>query len=186
MPLIPRARARAALWLVLMLSASPALAQGPAGFEMRSHVFGAGGGNSTGGDFQLAGTAGQHDAGALTGGDFTLAGGFWPSTAPVVAGVGPVAITMVPLRLALPAPNPFRGSTTLAFALERDTPVRLMVFDIAGHRVRTLLEGTQSPGVHHVAWNGASERGSRMSPGIYFIHLDAGSVRTTRRVVLLD
>ncbi len=32
---------------------------------------------STGGDFELSGTIGQPDAGALSGGDFTLTGGFW-------------------------------------------------------------------------------------------------------------
>ena len=33
---------------------------------------------STGGDFSLGGTIGQHDAGAMTGGSFELVGGFWP------------------------------------------------------------------------------------------------------------
>ncbi len=31
----------------------------------------------TGGNFELSGTIGQHDAGAMTGGDFELVGGFW-------------------------------------------------------------------------------------------------------------
>ncbi|MFH1107874.1 MAG: dockerin type I domain-containing protein [Planctomycetota bacterium] len=32
---------------------------------------------STGGDFELSGTIGQPDAGAMSGGNFTLTGGFW-------------------------------------------------------------------------------------------------------------
>ena len=40
-------------------------------------IDGGGGAASTGGDFALAGTIGQPDAGAMSGGDFTLAGGFW-------------------------------------------------------------------------------------------------------------
>jgi hypothetical protein len=36
-----------------------------------------GGGTSVGGNYQLSGTIGQHDAGALTGGDYVLQGGFW-------------------------------------------------------------------------------------------------------------
>ena len=40
-----------------------------------------GGGTSTGGDFSLSGTIGQHDAGGpMTGGDFSLTGGFWAGT----------------------------------------------------------------------------------------------------------
>ena len=41
-----------------------------------------GGGFSAGGDFELEGTIGQPDAGALTGGDFALTGGFWAVTTP--------------------------------------------------------------------------------------------------------
>ena len=42
-------------------------------------IDGGGGGSSTGGEYKLAGTVGQHDAGLLmTGGDFALLGGFWP------------------------------------------------------------------------------------------------------------
>ena len=41
-------------------------------------IDGGGGGESTGGDFALAGTIGQPDAGTMSGGDFELAGGFWP------------------------------------------------------------------------------------------------------------
>jgi len=37
-----------------------------------------GGGESAGGGYALAGTAGQADAGALSGGGYTLVGGFWP------------------------------------------------------------------------------------------------------------
>ncbi len=48
-------------------------------------IDGGGGAESTGGDFALAGTIGQPDAGAMTGGDFELAGGFWAAPA---AGAG--------------------------------------------------------------------------------------------------
>ncbi len=40
-------------------------------------VDGGGGSSSTGGDFELSGTIGQPDAGAMTGGDFEMTGGFW-------------------------------------------------------------------------------------------------------------
>ncbi len=40
-----------------------------------------GGGYCAGGDFQLEGTIGQHDAGAMSGGEFELSGGFWLAAA---------------------------------------------------------------------------------------------------------
>ncbi len=51
-------------------------------FEIDWHTIDGGGGYSAGGDFDLEGTIGQHDAGPsagpMTGGDFALTGGFWP------------------------------------------------------------------------------------------------------------
>lgn len=54
------------------------------GFDLSWHTIDGGGGTSSGGVFELSGTAGQPDAGVLTGGEFTLTGGFWPgaSTSP--------------------------------------------------------------------------------------------------------
>lgn len=47
-------------------------------FEIVSSTIDGGGGSSTGGDFEMSGTIGQPDAGAvMTGGDFELTGGFW-------------------------------------------------------------------------------------------------------------
>jgi hypothetical protein len=47
-------------------------------FDLSWYTIDGGGGNSAGGDFELAGTIGQPDASlAMTGGDFSLAGGFW-------------------------------------------------------------------------------------------------------------
>ena len=55
---------------------------GPA-FDLTWHTIDGGGGTSTGGGFELAGTIGQHDAGpAMTGGTFELRGGFWLASLP--------------------------------------------------------------------------------------------------------
>ena len=47
-------------------------------FSISWYTIDGGGGTSTGGDFSLSGTIGQHDAGGpMTGGDFSVSGGFW-------------------------------------------------------------------------------------------------------------
>jgi len=67
--------------LVLVFSlviSSTSLAQSGGSFDIdRSTVSDAGGGLSTGPDFELHGTIGQTDAGFHSGGDFTVTGGFW-------------------------------------------------------------------------------------------------------------
>ena len=53
---------------------------GPPSFDLSWNTIDGGGGTSTGGTYELSGSAGQPDAapGSLTGGSFELAGGFWP------------------------------------------------------------------------------------------------------------
>ena len=64
--------------LVLALAAAAAvLAQAPAFDLSWSRVAGGGVTVSTGGTYELGGTAGQAEAGAMTGGTFSLTGGFW-------------------------------------------------------------------------------------------------------------
>ncbi len=64
---------------IVVCAGAAALAPiGGGDFDLSWHTIGGGGGTSTGGGFELAGTMGQPDAGpAMTGGNFTLLGGFW-------------------------------------------------------------------------------------------------------------
>ena len=62
------------------------------------------------------------------------------------------------------------GRATLRFALEQPTDVRLEVFDVAGRRVATLVDGARGAGEHEVAWGGATSTGNPRS-GVYFARL---------------
>ncbi|MGQ0722374.1 MAG: FlgD immunoglobulin-like domain containing protein [Candidatus Eiseniibacteriota bacterium] len=89
--------------------------------------------------------------------------------------------------LAASAPNPVRGVTVIAY----DVPpghqgrVSLVVYDVVGRVVRTLVEGVVPPGRHQATWTGADGSGSRVASGVYFVHLRAGDYRATRTVTLL-
>lgn len=50
-------------------------------FEITRYTVDCGGGYSAGGNFDLEGTIGQHDAGYMAGGDFELSGGYWTTAA---------------------------------------------------------------------------------------------------------
>ena len=97
----------------------------------------------TGGTLSLGGTLGQPAAGPLTGGSFTLLGGFWgvPIGRLLDAETQP-EVPLTPGRLTTARPNPFAVSTEVAFALAREGAVQLMIYDVTGHRVRTLLRGS--------------------------------------------
>jgi hypothetical protein len=138
----------------------------------------------SGGTLTLSGTAGQPDAGVLAGGGFDLQGGFWGVPIPRLLDAG-TAPALAPGRLTPARPNPFSVSTEVAFALAHDSPVRLQVFDVAGHRVRTLANGANPAGSYRVHWDGAGDDGRQLPSGMYFIHLDTEAAHATQRVVLV-
>jgi len=65
--------------LMCWVMVSSSVAQSGGTFSLKWNTIDGGGGISTGGQFVLAGTVGQPDAGYMSGGNYELLGGFWPS-----------------------------------------------------------------------------------------------------------
>jgi flagellar hook assembly protein FlgD len=63
--------------------------------------------------------------------------------------------------------------------------VRLLIVNVSGGLVRTLVDETQSAGSRSVVWNGRDDDGGAVSSGVYFYVLDAGKQRLTKKLVLL-
>lgn len=83
-------------------------------------------------------------------------------------------------------PNPFTARTRIEYALPRAADVSLDVFDLQGHRVRTLVNGTQPAGLHTVEFEPRGTDGRKLHAGVYFSRLRAGGFTATRRLLLLD
>ena len=81
------------------------------------------------------------------------------------------------------APNPFQGSTTLAFSLARPGPVELAIFSVDGRRVRMLSQGTKEAGTYRPVWTGTDDRGEAVRPGLYYARLVTPDGRFTRTLV---
>lgn len=173
-----------------LLVAIDAAAQSGGVYSLRSSNIGNGGQTfASGGIYVLGGTTGQPDAGRLTGGLYVLEGGFWnggggsavdvplPDPGPAPASL-PSAFAMRP-----PVPNPFRGTTTLAFELPSARPVQLTIHGVDGRVVRHLAAGTHEAGRYRAIWDGRDAAGRTVSSGIYFARIVAGDFKSTQRVV---
>jgi hypothetical protein len=90
-----------------------------------------------------------------------------------------------PVRLALETaqPNPSSCAATLRFALPRSGHARLVVMDVAGRRVRTLLDTPLAAGPHEIAWDGRDAGGAQAAAGLYWAMLEAGGEKVSRRLV---
>jgi subtilisin family serine protease len=83
-------------------------------------------------------------------------------------------------------PNPFDGSTGIAYTLPTDSEVLLQVFNVAGRLVRTLVDAQQPAGHWNVAWDGADENGNPVGNGVYFYRLTTGGKTIEKRMVFVD
>lgn len=82
-------------------------------------------------------------------------------------------------------PNPFNPQTTLAYSLHEATNVTLAIYDVAGRRVRELVNERRPAGAYKVVWDGTDAKGSKVASGVYFYKLVAGSFLETKKMVML-
>jgi hypothetical protein len=83
-------------------------------------------------------------------------------------------------------PNPFVSRTTIGYDVPMLGPLNLSIYDVGGRLVRRLIDSPNHPGGrHNVVWDGMSDDMQFVVPGIYFCHMEAGSYRNTKKLVLL-
>lgn len=77
-------------------------------------------------------------------------------------------------------PNPFNTTTTIGFTLPKDEQVSLIVYDIMGREITTLVQGVQTKGVHLIQW-----KPQGVASGVYRYRLTAGSYSKTGSMVIV-
>ncbi len=103
------------------------------------------------------------------------------------AAVGAVELADLPkvTRLRGNTPNPFNPATTIFFDLAEKTRVEMRIYDVRGRLVRQLLSAEHEPGSHAIVWDGKTTTGQSVSSSVYFLHMRAGSVNATRRLIVV-
>jgi hypothetical protein len=80
-------------------------------------------------------------------------------------------------------PNPFNPSTTINFSLTHSGQVEIVIYNVKGQKVRTLIDCMMSPGNSRVIWNGMDEENRKASSGTYFVKLIVNKVEHDVRKV---
>ncbi len=78
------------------------------------------------------------------------------------------------LRVLSAAPNPSYGDVALRFSLSESAEVDVQIYDASGRKVRSLLNGSRTPGAWNVVWDGRNDAGQAVAPGVYFYRVTAG------------
>ena len=83
-------------------------------------------------------------------------------------------------------PNPFNPETQIRFSIGSQENIKLIVYDVMGRQVRTLIDGNAyDSGFHVVNWNGLDDKGHRLPSGLYIYRIKAGSFVADKKMLLV-
>ena len=93
----------------------------------------------------------------------------------------------VPRRYALHNnfPNPFNPETQIRFEIGKQENVQLVIYDLLGRKVRTLVNETYSPGMHVLRWDAMNDNRSPVSSGAYIYRIKAGELIDHKKMILM-
>ncbi|MGB2957883.1 MAG: T9SS type A sorting domain-containing protein, partial [Bacteroidota bacterium] len=77
-------------------------------------------------------------------------------------------------------PNPFNPTTLIRYAVPRTSHVRIVLFDLLGREVATLVDGIHNPGSHTVGWDATGA-----ASGVYYYRLSADNWSQTKRMMVI-
>jgi Tol biopolymer transport system component len=84
-------------------------------------------------------------------------------------------------------PNPFNAATVIRFALPTAANVELAIFNLAGQKVTTLVQGAREAGTYTINWDGRDDDGPALASGVFLYRLRTGDGQQveTRKLVLV-
>jgi len=83
-------------------------------------------------------------------------------------------------------PNPFNPETQIRFSMGGQENVKLVIYDVMGRQVRSLLNGeSYAPGFHVVHWNGMDNKGQKIPSGMYIYRIKAGDFIADKKMLLV-
>ena len=101
------------------------------------------------------------------------------SAAPELSGIAAGSVLNV-------SPNPFNPVTVIRFRPVGGSPLTLGIYDATGSLVHTLVDSSAPVGGEQSAvWDGTDANGRPVASGAYFVRLEQGASRLSRRITLL-
>jgi hypothetical protein len=84
------------------------------------------------------------------------------------------------------SPNPCASGTEVRYDVAVTSNVSIKIYNARGQLVRTLARGHREPGKYTARWDGRNSAGAPVSSGVYFYKMEAGSFRTTKKMLVVN
>jgi len=108
-----------------------------------------------------------------------------PPLPPIVSVENEVALVPDEYNLFQNYPNPFNPSTTIRYSILIPSDVTIKIYDVLGREVNTLVNEFKENGTFQVTWNSDDNFRNKVSSGIYFYRIKAGTFVKTKKMILL-
>lgn len=82
-------------------------------------------------------------------------------------------------------PNPFNPATLIRYNIPLQTKVKLVVYDILGRIVKTLVNEVKDQGRHEISWDGTNSMNIGVSTGVYFYRLETEKFLSSKKMLLV-
>jgi hypothetical protein len=96
---------------------------------------------------------------------------------------GPLVIRVN--RLYPNEPNPFNPTTRIRFSLAQRGRAKIVIYDLVGRTIKTLVDAPIEAGHHSVTWDGRNESGQRVSSGVYWMQMQTDTYSSKKKMVAL-
>jgi len=94
-------------------------------------------------------------------------------------------ITILETGLQSLYPNPFNPELYFSYSLRESTPVEIMIYNIKGQEVKTIVNQQQEKGCYNLSWDGRNDIGLPAASGVYFFSLKTSDCQEMRKVLLM-
>jgi hypothetical protein len=88
-------------------------------------------------------------------------------------------------RLYQNRPNPFNPTTEIRFSLAKSDKVEVVIYDVSGRLVKTLVDGKMEAGMHSAVWDGTNDSGSNVGSGVYWSRMKTEEYVSKKQMVVL-
>jgi endoglucanase len=83
-------------------------------------------------------------------------------------------------------PNPFNSITSIRYQIPRNDYVEIIIYNLAGQKVRTLVNAAQYPGTYIISWDGLDDTGRQLSSAVYFCRMKVSDFVGIKKLILVQ
>lgn len=83
-------------------------------------------------------------------------------------------------------PNPFNPETRVKYHLPKDGLVHLVIYNMMGQQIKTLVDEEKAAGIHEVVWDSRDEKGKKVASGVYILSFKTANFSRTIKLSLVQ